>query len=213
MNLALFDFDGTITEGDTFTPFLRFAVRPDRIAVGRLVLAPVVLGYKLHAIGASRARSAVAWVAFRGDSAARVRERGRRYAIDHLPRLIRRQALDRIEEHKAQGDRVVVVSASLDVYLKPWCDAIGVECVCTELEARDDQLTGRYRGGDCSGGAKVARIRAQLDLSRYPVVFAYGDTIEDRDMLTLAHRRIYRWAEIDDLQRVRWHTRPASTSS
>jgi hypothetical protein len=45
------------------------------------------------------------------------------------------------------------------------------------------------------------------------VVFAYGDTIEDRDMLTLAHRRIYRWAEIDDLQRVRWHTRLASTSS
>jgi hypothetical protein len=26
MDLALFDFDGTITTGDTFTPFLRFAI-------------------------------------------------------------------------------------------------------------------------------------------------------------------------------------------
>ena len=31
MNLALFDFDGTITVGDTFVPFVRFAMRRRRI--------------------------------------------------------------------------------------------------------------------------------------------------------------------------------------
>jgi len=31
MNLALFDFDGTVTSSDTWTPFMRFAVRPSRM--------------------------------------------------------------------------------------------------------------------------------------------------------------------------------------
>ena len=92
---------------------------------------------------------------------------------------------------------MVIVSASLDVYLDPWCEAIGVERICTELDVRNGRLTGRYRQGDCSGQAKVRRIREQYDLSQYSVIYAYGDTSEDREMLELAHRRYCRWAEVD----------------
>jgi phosphatidylglycerophosphatase C len=35
---------------------------------------------------------------------------------------------------------------------------------------------------------KARRISSQFDLSRYPEVYAYGDTSEDREMLALAHR-------------------------
>jgi phosphatidylglycerophosphatase C len=42
MNLALFDFDGTITTADTFTPFLRFAVRRERILVGCVIFSPLM---------------------------------------------------------------------------------------------------------------------------------------------------------------------------
>ncbi len=45
MNLALFDFDGTITTRETFADFMHFAVTRRRLAVGRVVLAPVVIGY------------------------------------------------------------------------------------------------------------------------------------------------------------------------
>jgi hypothetical protein len=47
MDLALFDFDGTITTADTFAGFLRFAVRPGRMAVGVVLLSPVIVGYRL----------------------------------------------------------------------------------------------------------------------------------------------------------------------
>jgi phosphatidylglycerophosphatase C len=50
MNLALFDFDGTITKGDTWTPFIRFAVRPARMLVGRVLLSPVVTSIPWAAI-------------------------------------------------------------------------------------------------------------------------------------------------------------------
>jgi phosphatidylglycerophosphatase C len=198
MNLALFDFDGTITEGDTFSGFLRFAVRRRRIMLGAVPLSPVVLLYRLGLISASHARPIVSRVGLQGEPADSVREVGRRYAAEVLPPAVRRHALERIHWHQAQGDTVVVVSASLDAYLGPWCESIGVERICTELEERNGRLTGRYRHGDCSGPAKARRIRERYELSRYAVIYAYGDTDDDREMLELAHRKYYRWREIED---------------
>ena len=198
MNLALFDFDGTITTTDTFTSFMRFAVRPARALAGGVLLAPIVVGYRLNRLSARRARPIVARVGFWGERAESVRMLGRKYASEVLPGVVRERALERIKWHRRQGDRVVVVSASLDVYLGPWCEAHGVDRVCTQLEEHRGRLTGRYCAGDCSGQAKVQRILERYDISQYSVVYAYGDTIEDREMLELAHRKYYRWREIDD---------------
>lgn len=196
MNLALFDFDGTITDGDTFSGFLRFAVRRRRVVLGAIPLSPVILAYRLGVITARQARPIVSRVSFQGEPGDSVREIGRQYAAEVLPRVVRQQALERIAWHQSQGDAVVVVSASLDVYLRPWCHGIGVDLICSELEERHGTLTGRYCHGDCSGAAKVRRIVERYDLSRYPVIYAYGDTSDDRKMLELAHRKFYRWREI-----------------
>jgi hypothetical protein len=64
MNLALFDFDGTITESDTFSSFLRFAVRRHRIVLGLLALSPVIVCYRLGLMPAYRARPIVSRVGF-----------------------------------------------------------------------------------------------------------------------------------------------------
>jgi len=74
MDLALFDFDGTITRTDTWTPFMQLAVRPARIVAGRVLLSPVVVGYKLGMISASRGRQVAARVGFRGEDAARMQK-------------------------------------------------------------------------------------------------------------------------------------------
>ena len=198
MNLALFDFDGTITNRDTFSSFLRFAVRKHRIVLGALPLSPVAFCYRLGLIAAHQARPIVSRVGFQGEPVDSIRRVGRRYAAEVLPGVVRKQALERIQWHQGQGDTVVVVSASLDVYLSPWCDGVGVKLICTELEERDGRLTGRYCNGDCSGPAKVRRILERYDLSRYAVIYAYGDTSDDREMLELAHRKFYRWREIQD---------------
>jgi HAD superfamily hydrolase (TIGR01490 family) len=193
MNLALFDFDGTITDRDTYTPFLRYAARPTRLALGRVVLMPVGAGYKTGLLPAARARAAASWVAFRGERADDVRARGERYARTALPSALRPHALERIRQHQAEGDTVVVVSASLNVYLEPWATAHGVHVICTTLEERDGRLTGRYVGGDCSGEEKLVRIQRRYDLSRYERIHAYGDTDEDREILSIAHEPVFCW--------------------
>jgi HAD superfamily hydrolase (TIGR01490 family) len=202
MNLALFDFDGTITFKDSFEPFLYYAADPFRIAVGRFVLIPLVIGYKLRIISASKTRASVAMFGFRGRRLNEVKQAGARYARDVLPGIVRPKALERIEWHKAQGDVVVVVSAALDVYLVEWCRRMEVDLICTELEARDGILTGGYRDGDCVGEEKAKRILEKYNLQDYEVVYAYGDTNEDDEMLKMANRKFFRWQEITG--RVRW---------
>ena len=155
MNLALFDFDGTITSNNTWTPFLKFAARPSRMAIGRLLLLPIIVGHRLGAVPAGRAREIANCVAFRGERPSALQQRGAEYATEVIPRILRQPALDRIEWHKSEGDDVVVVSASLSVYVGPWCEARNLLYICTTLEERAGRLTGKCIGGDCSGAKKV----------------------------------------------------------
>jgi phosphatidylglycerophosphatase C len=201
-SLALFDFDGTITWSDTWTPFMRTTIRPWRMAVGRIVLSPVVVGYRLGVVSASRGRCAAARVAFAGEDAGAVRRLGADYAARVLPQKVRPGAIERLEWHRSRGDDVVIVSGSLDVYLKPWCAERQLACICTTLEERDGRFTGRYVDGDCSGAEKVRRVRQRYDLSRYEAVYAYGDSGEDRELLELAHHKSYRWTDISRWEEV-----------
>ena len=164
MNLALFDFDGTITTSDSWTPFMRMSVRPARIRMAMVILSPVVVGYRLGMISASRARQAAARLGFSGEPAEAIRQLGAQYAATVLPGTLQARALERIDWHKSQGDDIVVVSASLDLYLTPWCAERGLKVICTTIEEQRGTLTGRYVDGDCSGPEKVRRIRAQYRL-------------------------------------------------
>lgn len=208
MNLAIFDFDGTISSSDTWTPFMRLAVRPARMRAAWLLISPVVLGYRLGLVSASRGRQIAARIGFQGEESAAVRQIGAGYAKVTLPGTLRPSALERIEWHRAQGDDIVVVSGSLDVYLRPWCESQGLACICTTLEERGGTLTGRYLHGDCSGAEKVRRIRQRYQLARYGTVYAYGDSAEDREMLELAHRKFYRWREITSWDEVTSYGHP-----
>lgn len=195
MNLALFDFDGTVTFEDTFTPFIYFASSRARIALGTVLLGPMILGYKLGLIAAPRMRAAVARVAFQGRRESEVQELGARYSKT-LSARVRPEALERIRWHQANGDIVVVVSASLRAYLSSWCEGHGVELFCTELESKDGVLSGRYAGVDCTGSEKARRVLERYDMKRYPIVYAYGDTKEDCELLSLATKPCFRWQEI-----------------
>lgn len=195
MDLALFDFDGTITVNDTFTAFLPHALSRRHILLGRLLLAPVVVGYRFGIVSAPLIRTLVSAFAFRGRDETAIRAAGERYAREHLPRFVRPEALARIQWHKARGDRVVVVSCSLDVYLAAWCQSHGLDLICNELEARGGRMTGRLRDGDC-GPYKSRLILDRYRLGEYAEVYAYGDTHEDEPMLDLANRRFYRWEEL-----------------
>ncbi len=158
MNLALFDFDGTITYEDSFSNFVKRSVPKSRLTRGYLFLAPWIAGYRMG--------------------------------------FVREEALERIRWHKNQGDKIVVVSASLDLYLKPWCETYDLDLICSKLEVKEGRLTGKYLGGDCTAGEKRTRVEKAYDLKNYKKVYAYGDTNEDNELLAMADVRYFRWKEV-----------------
>jgi HAD superfamily hydrolase (TIGR01490 family) len=192
MNLALFDFDGTLTTRETFGDFIRFAAPPRRRLAGAPLFAPMLALYKLGLVSGTRIRHAVVSFALRGVSSDALQCAGERYAAEVLPGMLRAEAMQRLAGHQAQGDRVVLVSGGLDAYLAPWCRQHGIELLCSTLESRTGRLTGRYVGAQCVGEEKARRVRAHLDLAAYPSCHAYGDTPEDEAMLALARHVVYR---------------------
>lgn len=190
--LALFDFDGTLTTAETFGPFVRAAAPRWRVRVGGVLLAPLVLGYRLGLVSGSTVRAAVVRVAFAGVPAADVAARGEAFARDVIPGLLRPAAMGWLDRHRARGDAMAVVSGAFDAYLAPWCAQHGLALLASSLEQRDGVLTGRYRGAQCVGAEKARRVRAAFVLADYAAVHAYGDTAEDDALLALADHRTYR---------------------
>ena len=197
MNLALFDFDGTITTRELMPEFVRMATTKRRLMVGRVVLAPIFVGYKAGVVSGNAIRDRIADFAFRGLPQRNLQAAGAQFARDVIPPTVRPEAMERLQWHRDQGDTIVVVSGSFDLYLSHWCAQHRLELLCSSLEVRNGVMTGRFDGAQCVGAEKARRVRERYDLSRYRVVYAYGDTHEDRDLLALAHRRWYRGREVE----------------
>ncbi len=191
MELALIDFDNTVTDCDTYARFLRRVATPEQLAQAWWKVGPWLLAYRLKLMSAKRIRARVTWLVMRGRHADDIAAQAAGFSREVLPEVVRPKMLEQIRWHLQQRHTVVIVSGSLDLYLRSWCDAMGLEMICNRLESRDGRLTGRYAEGDC-GPHKVDRIRARYDLSRYVRIHAYGDSSEDRPMLALAQERWYR---------------------
>lgn len=57
MDLALFDFDGTITTREMLPDFFRSVVPTPRLIVGQIILAPLIIGYKLGFVSGVKVRT------------------------------------------------------------------------------------------------------------------------------------------------------------
>ncbi|MDV2452861.1 HAD family hydrolase [Xanthomonas hortorum] len=191
MQLALFDFDHTITTCDTYARFLRKVATPAQLAAAKLQVGPWVLGYRVGLISAQALRARVTRMVFSARSLEEMTMHGAAYARNDLPGMLRTNVMQRIDWHQAQGHEVVLVSASLDLYLQPWCALHDLSLICNRLEHDAGVLSGRYANGDC-GPHKATQIRLRYDLSQYECVHAYGDSREDTPMLALAQQRWYR---------------------
>ena len=199
MNLALFDFDGTITNKDIFTDFIYSATERKRLILGLIILMPVIICFKMKILSSSKTREIIAGYAFKGRTLADVQSVGSRYSDDKIARYVRPEALERLQWHKSRGDKIVVVSASLDVYLKQWCDKNRLDLICTSFEIYNGFISGKYQNGDCSGKEKAARVLQRYNIRDYKVIYAYGDTSEDKELLDLAHIKYFRWQLKDSI--------------
>ena len=156
--VAAFDFDGTITTQDTFVPFLEraFGKTPVRLAFMSLFWEGVKVGLSLST--RDRFKELIVGKLFLNESTERLKRVGQEHA-KATAAWYRPGALERIRWHREQGHRLVMVSASLDLYLQP------------------DRK---------SGSAGMPRPISLLGSLQGYELYAYGDSAGDTEMLNAA---------------------------
>lgn len=185
--VAAFDFDGTVVPGDSLLPFVWRVAGRRRFVLAALRHGPRVLLATATRIG-SRDAAKAAFVAatLRGLPASKVAAAGAEFSR-WLEARAHPEALARIAWHRQRGDELVLISASLLVYLEPLAARLGFDGVlATGLEVgRDGVLTGAFDGANVRGGEKVRRLEQWL-AGRDVELWAYGDSEGDRELLARA---------------------------
>jgi HAD superfamily hydrolase (TIGR01490 family) len=190
--LALFDFDGTITTDDSLIKFIRFVVGDIKTAWGMLLLSPVLITYKLKLIPNYKAKQWMLSYFFKGMNKQEFLKVAEEYSLKHIDTILRPKAMENIAWHKEQGHKVVVVSASIECWLKPWCDKNGLDLIATKIEIKDGLITGKFLSKNCYGVEKANRVQEAYDLSEYDHICAYGDSRGDKELMELADMACYK---------------------
>lgn len=186
-SLVFFDFDGTLTKGDSLIPFLRAICGPIGLAMGIIRSAPFLIGYALGVISNDRAKEYLLRQTLRGRTEQYLVAEGAAFAQRVIPGMLRADTMQCLAEHLAAGDDCFLVSASLDLYLAPWAAQAGFSGVmCSRLEVDTaGRATGRLDGKNCCGIEKVSRVKKYLHehalADRHTI--AYGNSSGDFPLL------------------------------
>ncbi|WP_299329678.1 HAD-IB family hydrolase [Parasphingopyxis sp.] len=163
--IALYDLDKTITKRPTFMPFLLHAAwRHER---WRLLFLPGLLflfgGYLLRALDRAtlkeRMHDMLLGSPIDADKMAEIAES---FAAATLDDNVHPQARAQIAAEKAQGNRLVLATASYAFYVEPLARRLGFDDVIGTLVKRDeeDRILAEIDGENCYGPAKLARVEA-----------------------------------------------------
>lgn len=189
-DVAAFDFDGTLTRGGSVFAFLVAVTSRRRVAGAVALLAPHLVHAAL--VGGSAAdltKERLFERVLAGVPADQLAAVGAEFGVTHLERRLRPEVKDRLDWHRRRGDRVVVVSASPEVYVAAAGRTLGVDgVVATKLEVLGGRVTGRYDGANCRGQEKLRRLREWIegDGTRPGRIWAYGNSRGDLRMLDAA---------------------------
>jgi phosphatidylglycerophosphatase C len=189
--IAVFDLDGTLTWHDTLLPFLAGYVARHPRRLLRLWRLPAALwDYLFGARDRGALKAAVLTVVMGGEDRRRIDAWADRYVAALTGRgVFRPQALATVEAHRRAGDRLVLLSASPDLYVPRIGALLGFETtICTEVIWRGDRLDGRLKSLNRRGDEKRRCIEALRSQYAAASIAAYGNSASDLPHLTQVER-------------------------
>jgi len=192
MEIVVFDFDGTITTKDTFLEFIKFTKGNRRLLFGLFFLSPVLVVYLLNLYPNWKAKQLVFSHFFKGTTLEQFNEWGESFLVK-IKRMSRLKAIEAIKRHQSKSDKVVVVSASIENWIKPWAYEMGIDLVlATKLEVNENgKLTGNFLTKNCYGQEKVNRILELFPERNSYSLTVYGDSRGDKELIEFADKGWY----------------------
>jgi len=157
-----------------------------KFVIGLFILSPILIMYKFRLVSNQFMKSSIIRFYYKDLSLDQAEKLSKNFNSEILAKIIRKKALDRIEWHKKNNDKIVVVTASPDLWLNDWCKKNDLDLVSTRLEVKSGKFTGNLIGMNCFGPEKVRRVKEKYELENYEKIYAYGDSRGDKELLEFA---------------------------
>lgn len=185
--IAFFDFDKTLVKKDSLFLFAGFT--HGRLGFyKRLILQLLKAGTSLFN-KAKRGEVKIRLLEdlYRGWDINVFKSKCREFA-DMLDSNLKDDVVALMKAHQQRGDIIVIVSASLGSWIRPWARRHNIKTVLAtemEMDSKTGKITGRLLTQNCKGQEKAERILKEFpDLDRYES-WGYGDSGSDKYMLAL----------------------------
>lgn len=190
--IVFFDLDGTITQKDTMIEFILFFAGFFGLAkfifFNNFLIIKLCLGFAKRV----QVKEAILTYFFKGKSITYMNSIAEDFSNKKFPSLVRPSALKVIDWHRKEKHEIVIVTASLDLWVKHWANQMKIKLICTRLDVTNGLVTGKIKGRNCNYYEKVQRIKSTYDLSRYNEIYCYGNSKGDLEMLNIATKCFYK---------------------
>lgn len=183
--LYLFDFDGTLTYKDTLFLYLKF-YDPAKFRKQFLIHIPLFILLKLKLADAEKVKKSFIASVLKGQTRHRIAQKSQQFFDRYYPEIFRSAALEFIANIDRNNTESFLVTASLDIWVKPFADELKLELLSTQAEFVNDVFTGNFVGKNCNGEEKVHRIQIAITGKKFDKLIAFGDTSGDRPMMDFA---------------------------
>lgn len=183
--IAVFDLDVTLTQYDTYLPFLTGYLRRHPRRALNLLQLPIRLLAFWHWGDRDWVKSTFLKAFIGGEPRRRVTRWAETFSGRIYRNAMRPYGLERLRWHQSRGDRVIIASASFDVYVDIIARILGVDEVLASNVRWDthDHVDG-IEGRNCHDHEKLRRVQALLgDDYDGAVVVAYSDSHADVPLL------------------------------
>lgn len=196
--IYLFDFDGTLTSRDSLLRILRYGGSKWKMLVAAFFVVPMILVAKLKLFDSGKVKERLLSFYFKGWPLSQFETVCKRFAeADQW--IWREKAVEFLRQRRANGDRCIVVTASIDSWVRPFIDKVfpEMELIATKMETKDGRLTGRFLTPNCRCEEKVRRIQQVIksEMRQDYHIVAFGDSSGDSEMLAYADEPNYKTFE------------------
>lgn len=183
--LAVFDFDGTITNRDSFILFLKYLKPGLSFYLNMWLSVPELILYFSGYFSKKQIKEKLLKNFCGAISQKQFDDYCYQFSKNILPSIIKPSAIREIEKLKEQNAHIVLLTASPENYLIPLCKQYKITLIGSRLKKCSLHFVPEMIGENCFGAEKVKRLEEQINLSEYDVRIGYGDTYGDKPFLKL----------------------------
>lgn len=183
----VFDFDGTLTDTDTLLLFIKYVFGRRKYILTMLLFSPLIVLMLMGVYPNWKLKQNLFAYLFKGMKLSDFDDLCHDFMVNNIG-IMRPKGMETIRKAIEDGVKVMVVSASIENWVRPFFNEFGNKVIVTgtRIESKNGIITGNFLTKNCYGEEKVKRIQRVFPFRKTYHLTVFGDSDGDRKMMEYA---------------------------